>query len=210
MPLILFIRHGENDYMKEWRLPGRIPGVHLNEKGRQQAQALAEKLAQAPLKAIYSSPLERTMETAEPLARALGQAVIPRQGLIETDCGEWQGETVKKLRRLKAWKTVQNAPSLFCFPGGESIAESQRRICGEVEALCSLHEPKDVIACFGHADPIKLAVAFYLGMPLDLFQRLVIEPAQIAALQIGEGGACLLALNADPAFPGVHPPKKGD
>ena len=91
MPTILLIRHGENDYVKQNRLAGRLPDVHLNERGRQQAQVVAEKLALAPIKAIYSSPLERAAETAAPLAEKLGLPVTLRPGLLESDIGEWQG-----------------------------------------------------------------------------------------------------------------------
>jgi len=197
MPLILLIRHGENDYVKQSRLSGRMPGIHLNEKGRAQAQALAEKLKSAPIKAVYSSPLERALETAEPLATALGLDVIPRPGLIETDIGEWQGKTIKGLSRLKIWRKVLSAPSLMRFPGGESFIETQYRICQEIEWMRAQHDPKFLIACFSHADPIKLAIAYYLGMPLDMFQRLTVSPASITALQLGEGGSHLLTLNYD-------------
>src|SRR5512136_2205333 len=107
MTIFLLIRHGETDYNKKSLLPGRLPGVHLNQKGRQQAQALADNLAKAPIMAIYSSPLDRTLETAEPLARLLKLDVIPMAGLLETDCGEWQGLSLKKLRRQKIWQVVQ-------------------------------------------------------------------------------------------------------
>ena len=109
MPIFLLIRHGETDYNKKMHLAGRLPGVHLNTKGRQQAQAIADKLASLPIKAIYSSPLERTIETAEPLANALKLDVIPMPGLLETDCGEWEGQSVRKLRRLKIWQSSNNA-----------------------------------------------------------------------------------------------------
>ena len=197
MPLILLIRHGENDYVKKSRLSGRMPGIHLNEKGRAQAQALAEKLTSAPIKAVYSSPLERAIQTAEPLAKALGLEVVPRPGLIETDVGEWQGKTIKGLSRLKIWRKVLSAPSLMRFPGGESFIESQYRICQEIEWLRTQHDPKALIACCSHADPIKLAIAYYLGMPLDMFQRLSVSPASITALHLGEGGSHLLTLNYD-------------
>ena len=197
MPLILLIRHGENDYVKKSRLSGRMPGIHLNEKGRAQAQTLAEKLKSAPIKAVYSSPLERAMETAEPLANALGLEVISRPGLIETDIGEWQGKTIKGLSRLKIWRKVLSAPSLMRFPGGESFTETQYRICQEIEWMRTQHDPKVLIACFSHADPIKLAIAYYLGMPLDMFQRLGVSPASITALHLGEGGSHLLTLNYD-------------
>jgi probable phosphoglycerate mutase len=200
MPIILLIRHGENEFVKKGRLAGRLSGVHLNEKGRAQAQALAEKLRGAPVKAIYSSPLERTMETAEPLGEVLGLAVVPRPGLLETDIGEWQGKTVKGLSRLKIWRSVQRTPSLTRFPGGESFPEAQFRICQEIETLRSQHEPKDVFICVSHSDPIKLAVAYYLGMPLDMFQRLSVSPCSITALQVGEHGSHLLTLNYDISF----------
>ena len=200
MPVILLIRHGENDYVKKHRLAGRLPGVHLNKKGQEQARLLAEKLADVPVKAVYSSPLERTLETAAPLAQALGLEVISRPGLIETDFGEWQGESLKKLGRLKAWRMVQNRPSLMRFPGGETFAEIQMRYVHELETICKQHEAKDILVCVSHADPIRLAVAYYIGLPLDMFQRLSVLPGSISALWITEGASQLLALNYDPAF----------
>src|SRR5512136_175280 len=101
MPIFLLVRHGETDYNKKMHLPGRIPGVHLNNKGRLQAQSIADKLSMVPIKAIYSSPLERTLETAEPLANALKLTVIPTSGLLEVDSGEWQGQSIRRLRRQK-------------------------------------------------------------------------------------------------------------
>lgn len=200
MPLILLIRHGENDYVKKARMAGRLPGVHLNDNGKAQAQALADKLASAPIKSIYSSPLERAMETAEPIAKALNQEIQVREGLIETDIGEWAGRTLKSVRRLKAWRTVQSAPSLFRFPGGESFAETQHRICREIEAIYTDLEDKDIVACVSHADPIKLAAAYYIGLGLDNFQRLMVSPASITALHISANASHLASLNFDLAF----------
>lgn len=197
MPIILLIRHGENNYVKQQRLPGRKPGIHLNKKGRAQAKTVAKTLSKAPIKAVYSSPLERTMETALPIAEALGLEVIPRAGLIETDVGDWQGKKVKRLRKKKSWRKVQLNPSRFRFPGGESILDSQLRFVAELEKLSARHEAMDMIACVSHSDPIKLVVAHYLGLPLDLFQRLTVSPASITALQIGELGSRLLLLNYD-------------
>ncbi len=197
MPLILLIRHGENNYVRQGRLPGRKPGLHLNEKGRQQALALAEKLKEAPIKAVYSSPLERALETAQPIAEALSLEVIPREGLIETDVGEWQDKKLKGLARLKIWRQLMVAPSRFRFPGGEGFVEAQERIRREIDTLCAMHDPKDLIVCVSHADPIKLAIAFYLGLPIDLFQRLSVSPASISTLLIHEHGSRLLMLNYD-------------
>jgi probable phosphoglycerate mutase len=206
MPTFLLIRHGENDYVKKGRLAGHIPGVHLNDTGRQQAAALAEKLTYAPLKAIYSSPLERAMETAAPLAEKLNLPVIQRPGLIETDPGEWQGKTVKSLRRAKVWRVLQHAPSLFRFPGGESISQCQARLVAEMEELRQMHEDNDLVACVLHADPIKLIVAFYVGMPVDSFQRLAVGPASLSMLHVGADHAGLFMLNYDPAFAFLPPP----
>jgi probable phosphomutase (TIGR03848 family) len=204
MPTILLIRHGENDYVKTGRLAGRLPGVHLNDNGRQQAQALAEALCRMlpseHVKAIYSSPLDRTLETAEPIAKAFKLEIIQREGLIETQYGEWQNKSVKGLSRLKIWKNVQSAPSLFTFPGGESFADTQNRICSEIYSLTREYEQKDILLCVSHADPIKLAVAYFIGLPLDLFQRLQVAPASINALYIDQGVSRLLTLNYDLSF----------
>ena len=122
-------------------------------------------------------------------------------GLLETDCGEWQGQSIRKLRRQKLWQSVQQHPELFHFPAGESVNECQHRIVQVLETLRLKHDPRDLLACFGHADPIKQAVAYYLGLPLDNFQRLSIDPASITALQVQEGGSRLLILNYKPSIP---------
>ncbi len=198
MPTILLIRHGENDYVKNGRLAGRLPGVHLNDAGRRQAAWLAEKLKAAPIKAVYSSPLERTLETARPLAKALGLEIQPRFGLIEVDCGDWQDQSLKQLKRLQLWKIVQASSSSFTFPGGESFSAAQQRIVAELQAIARQSQPKDLLVCFSHSDPIKLAVAYLIGLPLDLFQRLQVSPGSITTLSISEAGASLLAMNIAP------------
>ncbi len=200
MPLVLLIRHGENEYVKKGRLAGRLPGVHLNEKGQAQATQLADLLKDAPVKAVYSSPLERTMETANPIAAAHGLEIIPRSGLTEVDIGEWQDQTLKGLRRLKLWKIVQNTPSLMRFPGGESFAEAQLRIANEIQEICSQHDPKDLLVFVSHSDSIKLAVAYFIGLPLDNFQRLNVAPASITGLMVSDKGSALMSLNFDPSF----------
>ncbi|HAV77729.1 MAG TPA: phosphoglycerate mutase, partial [Anaerolineae bacterium] len=128
MPLILLIRHGENDYTKNHKLAGRLPKVHLNEHGQNQAQALAEALTKVPIKAIYSSPLERAMETAAPIAKSVGLKIQREKGLLETNVGDWQGKSLKRLRLNKHWKVVQRAPSRAQFPNGETFYECQNRI----------------------------------------------------------------------------------
>ncbi|MCJ7700542.1 MAG: histidine phosphatase family protein [Anaerolineales bacterium] len=195
MPIILLIRHGENEYVAKGRLAGRLAGVHLNENGIRQAEAVAVALAEAPVKAVYASPLERCMETAQPLAEKLVQAVIPREGLLEIDFGDWQDKTLKQLRRRKLWKVVQGNPARMQFPGGETFANAQMRVVTELEALCKTHQPEDLIACFSHSDLIRLAVAYYIGTPLDLFQRIAVSPASISTLHMGEFGARVVNVN---------------
>jgi broad specificity phosphatase PhoE len=220
VPTFLLVRHGENDLIKQGRLGGRLPGVHLNEAGRTQAQATARVIAQAktqadaqaaarkqaqkpvepPVWKLYSSPMERAVETAEPVAQAFGLEIVLRPGLLETDCGDWAGKTVKSRRRLKAWREIQNNPSQFRFPGGETFVECQQRIVGEIEFLRTQHAPQDIVICVSHADPLKLLVAHYLGLPLDNFQRLSIDPASITILHLDESASRLLALNVVPSF----------
>ncbi len=195
MPTFLLIRHGENEYVAKGRLAGRLPGVHLNENGKKQADAVAKAFAKAPIKAVYSSPMERCMETAQPLAAALDLEIVPRVGLIEVDFGEWQDKTLKQLRRRKLWKVVQANPSRMQFPGGETFANAQQRIVQDVETLTQEHDPKDLIACFSHSDLIKLVVSYYLGQPVDLFQRIMIAPASISTLHLGDMGAQIINVN---------------
>ncbi len=195
MPTVLLIRHGENDYVKKQRLAGRLPGVHLNARGQAQAAALAAALKDVRLAAVYSSSLERAVETAQPLAAARKLRIVRRKGLLESDLGEWEGKLLKTLRRDKRWAVLQSKPSLFRFPGGESMLEQQARLVAEIETLCALHKPEDVIACVLHADPIKLIIAHYAGMPLDQFQRLSISTASVSTLHINNGHAMLERLN---------------
>jgi len=191
---ILLIRHGENEYTRTGKLAGQLPGVHLNETGHKQAQALAARLSQAPLKAIYSSPLDRAMETARPLADALKLEVRLCEGVREIDCGAWSGRSLKQLARTKLWVDVQQRPSRMQFPGGETFLAAQTRAVQAVEQLARAH-PKDLVAAFTHADVIKLVVAHYLGQPLDLFQRLVVSTGSITALHLGQGQPALVKLN---------------
>ncbi|MDF1499934.1 MAG: histidine phosphatase family protein [Anaerolineales bacterium] len=196
MTLMYLIRHGHNQYVEKGKLAGRSPGVHLDARGQAQAEKLAELLSGAKLKAVYASPLERTMETAAPIAEAAGREVIEVDDLLEMDYGSWQGRSLKALRRRKLWSTVQRAPSLARFPGGESFPEAQARIIAGLERLQRKHPQKTAaIACVFHSDPIKLAIAHYIGLPLDLFQRLVVEPASINLLVVTSGQARLLRLN---------------
>ena len=200
MCILLLIRHGDNDYIQAGRLPGRLPGIHLNENGRTRVNKVAERLSSIPVRAIYSSPLERAMETAELIAQPFEMKVEVREGLIEIDCGDWQGQKLSNLKQSKLWMNAQYTPSRFRFPGGETFYEGQQRICQEIESLNKQHGSKDILVCVSHGDPIRLAVAHYVGMPLDMFQRLYVAPASITALYIGRAEARLMVLNNEVTF----------
>ena len=200
MPTFLLIRHGENDYVKKGQLAGRMPDIHLNDRGQNQVNELVSILSEISVVAVYSSPLERALETASPIAEKLELPVIIRNGLIEVNSGEWQGKKISGLLKLKDWKLIQSAPSLAKFPGGETIAQAQFRIVQELKNLAEKHEKNDILVCVSHADPIRLAVAFFSGIPLDLFQRLMIAPASITAIEIGIMGIKLISLNYTSIF----------
>jgi len=205
MPTFYLIRHAENDFVGQ-RLAGWLPGIHLNERGVAQARALAEILAPMKLAALYSSPLDRALETAEPLSRAKDLEIRIRPGLGEVKVGRWEGESLRRLRRRKLWTVIQQAPSLARFPDGESLAEAQARVVAEIEALRQQHPgSRSAVACISHSDTLKLALAYYIGMPLDLFQRLTIEPASISILRISDAHVRLLQLNDMRATRAVPP-----
>lgn len=209
MPLILLIRHGENDYVKTGKMAGRLPGVHLNERGQKQAEALGEALKDIPIKAIYSSPLERAQETAKPIAEARKLQIVTDANLLDTDVGKWQGKSLKVLRLNKSWKIVQNSPSRFQFPEGESFLDLERRIANVLEGIVKKHnKPNDIVAVIFHADPIKLAVSHFLGLPLDHFQRLSCDTGSVTVLHVNEMGANLIKLNQRPPFDFLPKEKK--
>ncbi len=176
---VLMIRHGQTPTTGRV-LPGRAPGLHLSEVGREQAAGVADRLANLPIAALFTSPLERARETAAPTTERLGLAATPDDGLLECDFGDWTGRTLSSLSRLKAWRTVQQTPSTFRFPGGESFAEAQSRV---VDAVERLRHPEDTIACFSHADPIKLLLTHCLGAPLDHLQRLHVDTGSISVIE---------------------------
>ncbi len=185
--LLLLVRHGETPTTGTV-LPGRAPGLHLSDRGRIQAERVAERLAGLPIDGIYSSPLERTRETAEPTAACTGLEVNENAGLIECDFGEWTGAALTGLAGLPQWQTVQHSPSTFRFPNGESFTQMQARMVGTLELLCTAHAG-GVVVCFSHADPIKASVAHALGTHLDLFQRIVISPGSVSVVSYVEGQA---------------------
>ena len=145
--------------------------------------------------AVYASPLERTRETAAPIARLLGHDVAVDDGLVELDVGDWTGIELKAARKRKEWTTIQRYPSGFTFPGGESFVAMQARITDTLARLRATH-PGQTIVAVSHADTIKAAVAHALGTHLDLFQRIVISPCSVTAISYGDGGPTVLSVNS--------------
>ena len=194
MTTVYFVRHAVTDHTGE-RLSGWMPDIHLSEQGREQARDVADRLARAPFKAVYSSPIERTLETAEQIAKRHKLRVIVREGLGEVHYGRWTNRSFKSLRRTKLWQVVQRWPSAARFPDGESIRELQARAVSEVEVIAEAHN-RAAVCVVSHADVIRVVLAHYLGVHLDLFQRIEISPASVSVVHIGEFGPRVLGMNA--------------
>jgi probable phosphoglycerate mutase len=193
---VLLVRHGNTPTTGKL-LPGRAAGLHLSDTGRAQAEAAAARVAaltKAPT-AVYASPLERTRETAAPIARALGLRVRTAAGLVEADVGDWTEQRLARLYKTREWPTVQRWPVGFRFPGGESFAEMSVRTMDAVLSLVADH-PGESIVAVSHADCIKAVVAAAAGVPLDLMQRLVVSPCSISAILFTAGGPLVLCVNS--------------
>ncbi len=192
--LVLFVRHGHTATTGKV-LPGRAGGLHLDDTGQAQAQAVAERLASLKsIDAIYASPLERTRETAAAIANLRDMKVRVDRGLIELDIGAWTGDELKVASRRPEWKTVQTYPSGFRFPGGESFFEMQGRMVASVARIRAAHPGQTVVAV-SHADPIKAAIGHALGAHLDMFQRFAVSPCSVSAVSYGDGGPMVLSVN---------------
>jgi probable phosphomutase (TIGR03848 family) len=194
MAVLVLVRHAVTDQTGN-RLYGRRPGVHLSARGRDQSDKVARRLAGLPITAVYSSPLERCMETAEPIADALGLRVEQEAGIIEADTGAWTGRTYAQVGRTRLWRRMLAMPSTARLPGGESATEVQARTVRALDAITERH-PNDSVVVVSHGDPIRMAVAHYAGLHLDLFQRLEVAPASVSMVATGEQGPPrLLRLN---------------
>ena len=193
MSLFYLIRHGEHDWLKKG-IAGRIPGESLNSEGRAQVEKLVGRLAGVKFDAIYTSPMERAIESAEPLANALRMKAVITPELTELDFGEWNGATFEVLRADKRWAEWNRDRSVVRMPGGEAMPEVQSRV---VTFLMRLHDekPNGAFALFSHGDSIRAALCYWMGMPLDLLPRLTLETASISILALDERGPRLIGLN---------------
>jgi probable phosphomutase (TIGR03848 family) len=187
--LVLFVRHGLTAQTGPI-LTGRTPGVHLDDRGRAQAAKLGERARDLPLSAIVSSPLERCQETAKALAAGRGLKVATDKRLIECGYGDWTGKAIKDLAKDPLWKVVQSHPSAVVFPGGEAMADIQRRAVAAVREwdarVTAEHGPDAVWAAVSHGDVIKSLLADALGMHLDSFQRIQVDPCSVSAVRYTE------------------------
>ena len=181
---VLLVRHAVTAATGK-TLGGRT-AAPLDERGRAQAEAAAQRLAVLPVKAVYASPLPRTVETARAGAAPHRLEVVEDEGLLEIDFGRWTDRALAPLTRTKLWPVIQSRPSLVRFPDGETLRGAQARAVDALEAIAARHDRKVVVAV-SHADVIKAVVAFYLGMPFDMYQRLVVAPASTTVLTVGGG-----------------------
>jgi len=202
---VVLVRHGTTATTGKV-LPGRAPGLHLSARGTEQAAAVAARIAAVPTApaAVYASPLERAMETAAPIARALRLRVRTAPGLLECDFGDWTGARLSALRRRREWRAVQTTPSTFRFPRGESFSEMQSRCWEAVLELAARHRGEAIVAV-SHADPIKAIVGAALGIPLDLFQRTVVSTCSVTVLVVGLGSPIVLCVNSVADLAGLAP-----
>lgn len=192
---LLLIRHAENDFVRSGKLAGWTPDIHLNDEGKRQAEALGQRLAAAKLQAVYSSPLERAVETAQAIAQHhSGLDFHIEEDIGEAHYGQWTGRPLRQLARTRLWQIVQRCPSQARFPEGESIREMQVRAVGAIERIIERHSTGEVVVV-SHADVIKAVVAYYAGMPLDMFQRIVIAPASISIIGVQKMGVSIIRLN---------------
>jgi probable phosphomutase (TIGR03848 family) len=228
MATVVLVRHGRSAANVSGVLAGRAAGVRLDDTGREQVARAGDRLAAVPLAAVVTSPLERCRQTAKAIlaaqstqstqsARPSGHElrVVADRGLVECDYGEWQGRTIKELVKEPLWKTVQTQPSAVVFPGGESMAGMQARVVAAVRAhdaaVEAEHGPDAVWAAVSHGDLIKAVLADALGMHLDLFQRLHVDPASVSVVRYTGTRPFVLATNTHAGDLGwlAPPPKKG-
>lgn len=190
---VLLVRHGDNDFTGH-TLIGWTPGIHLNDRGRLQAARLAERLGHVPIRAIYSSPLERALETMEPLAARLRLEIRTCDALGEIRIGEWTGRTIRDLESDPRWQRFNMHRSTARIPGGELMLEVQTRMVEALEEIRRNH-PEETVVAASHGDPIRAALLHYLGMPLDFIHRLEIRTASVSVIVLNDWGPVVSRVN---------------
>jgi probable phosphomutase (TIGR03848 family) len=215
MATLILVRHGRTTANTSGILAGRTPGVRLDEVGEQQAARTGDRLAAVKLAALVTSPLERCRQTAQAIAakQQAGHVVkaTREKELTEVDYGEWTGGSLKTLGKEPLWRVVQGHPAGVTFPGGESLAAMSARAIGAVRRwdarLETEHGPEAVWAAVSHGDVIKAVLADALGMHLDAFQRIVVDPAAISVVRYTSGRPFVLTMNSSEGDLGHLQPK---
>jgi len=187
------VRHAAHERVGSM-LCGRMPGIRLGEPGRAQARRLAERFAGETIAAVQSSPLERARETAEPIAARLGRTVELNESVIEIEFGTWSGRSFDDLNGDPAWSAWNSARAVSRPPGGETMLEAQARVVHAMEILRGAYAGQAVVLV-SHSDVIKAALLYHLGLPVDAYPRIEIEPASVSTLVVGAWGAKVLRLN---------------
>jgi broad specificity phosphatase PhoE len=200
MTRFLLIRHGLNDTVGV-RFAGRMPGVALNAEGKRQADELAQRLSVLPINAVYSSPLERAVETARPLAQAFGLEIQVMEEFNELDMGEWTGRSFDEVRECSYFGLFNKFRSCTPAPDGELMLDAQARMVRGLLRLRTKHA-EQTVAVVSHSDPIKAVVCYLQGQPLDMYHRFEIEPASVSIVEVGNDSATVLALNSTGPFQG--------
>jgi len=193
MNTFYLIRHGLNDMVGK-AIAGWLPKVHLNKEGREQAERLASHLGAQPIQRIYSSPLERAQETAQPLAKKLNLQVQTADELGEVHYGDWNGQLNEALAAQPKWKQWNAFRTGTRIPKGEMMVEIQARMAGFIQKLRQ-EFPDETIALVSHGDPIRATLAYYLGIPLDLMLRFEVDPASISILKLDDHAPRVLCIN---------------
>lgn len=192
MTVIHLIRHTDHDWVGRG-LAGRMD-VPLNADGLEQAEALGRWYAGQRVDVVWASPLPRTRQTAEPIARRHGLEVQTADALLEVDFGAWESKDFADLENDPAWRRWNGSRGRSRAPGGETIAEVQARMCGFINDLCD-RDPEGTHVLVSHGDPIRAALAYYLGVPVDLFLRLEVYPGSVSVLAIDGWSPRVLRVN---------------
>lgn len=199
MATLILVRHGRTTANASGTLAGRTPGVRLDEHGEEQARRTAERLAPVRLARVVTSPLERCRQTTELIVGEREVETVVEDGIAECDYGSWQGRRISELARLKLWRTVQAQPSAVTFPEGESMPTMQARAVEAVRRhdaeVTAEHGAGAVWLAVSHGDLIKAILADALGLHLDLFQRIHVDPASVSVVRYGEARPTVLATN---------------
>lgn len=203
MTTLLLIRHATTDAIGKF-VAGRQPGVQLNRQGVAEAAKLVERLSTTPIRAVYSSPLERTRQTAEPLCRELKLPNEIKEEFNEIDFGEWTGKTFEQLDALPEWRRFNRLRSVAQIPGGESMLQVTTRMVNTLETLRGKHGDT-TIAIFSHGDPIRAAIAYFTGMPIDFLQRIEVSPASISVVDLQDSNVQVFTVNDTGRFSASGP-----